>query len=96
MRPAGSKRRKVSPLYDGGGGVSYGRQSGITAIRIAKPFIHPFDMVANLEEAAQGRRMKRSRFDTIKLSQFDAYREQSMREAAARRAGEHYLTCVST
>jgi hypothetical protein len=82
-RAAILKNRKVSLLYDRSSGVSYGRQSGITAVRIAKPFIHALDMVASPEGATQGHRTKRSRFITTRRSQFAAFREQAMREAAA-------------
>jgi hypothetical protein len=71
-------------------------QSGLSAVRIAKPFIHPLDLIASLEEAAPGHRTKRPRYSKIKRAQFPAFEEQAMREAAARKAGEHYLTCVST
>lgn len=88
------KKRKVKATYDGSEGVSHGRQSGITGVHIAKPFIHPLDMFASHESAE--RYAKRPRFDTIKRAQFPAYEEESMRKAAARKAGEHDLIRVST
>jgi hypothetical protein len=80
------KKRKVRSLYDGSNGVSYGRQSGLSAIRIAKPFIHPLDL--SPEEAAPGHQTKRPHYSKIKRAQFSAFEEQAMREAAARKAGE--------
>ena len=90
------KKRKLRANYDGSDGISRGRQSGISGLLIAKPFIHPLNMAASLEVAAPGRRTKRPRFDNISRSQFPAYEEKVMREAAARKAGKHDLTCVST
>ena len=84
------KKRKVRPLYDGSSGVSYGRQSGLSAIRIAKPFTHPLDQIVGPEEAALGYQTKRPRYSKIKRAQFSAFEEQAMREAAARKAGKHY------
>ena len=82
------KKRKGRRLYDGSDGVSYGRRSGISGVRIARPFIHPLDLVGNPEAAAL---MKRPRFETIKCAQFPAYMEQARRDMAARRAGEHFF-----
>ena len=93
---ATSKKRKAAPFYDGGSVIIHGRQSGIDSVRIANPFIHPLDMTAILDADAPGHRKKRPRFKTIRRAQFPAYEEQSRREIAARRAGEYYLTCVST
>jgi len=89
------KKRKRIPLYDGSDGVSYSRPPGITSIRISKPYVHPFDLTVH-EVAAPGRQKKRPHFDTIKHSQFAAYEEQARQEAAARKAGECCLTCIST
>jgi len=89
------KKRKARRLYDGSDGVSYGRPSGLSSVRIAKPCIDPLDP-ANLEPAAPGHRTKWARFDKITRAQFPAFEEQAKREIAARRAGKHYLTCVFT
>jgi hypothetical protein len=94
--PAITKKRKVRPLYDGGDGVSHGRQSGISAVRIAKPFTHPLDLAASPEAATPGCRTKRTRYNNIRRTQFAAVEEQAMLEAAARKAGECCLTRVST
>ena len=72
------RKRKARPLYDGSSGVSYGHQPGLSAVRIARPFIHPLDMSAGLEEATPGHRMKRSHYSKIKRTQFPAFEEQSM------------------
>ena len=95
-RAAIPRKRKGRPLYDGSSGVSYGPQPGLSAVRIAKPFIHPLDMIASPEEAVPSHRTKRSRYSNLKPVQFPAFEEQSMQEAAARKAGEPYSTCVST
>jgi len=89
------KKRKARRMYDGRDGVSYGRPSGLSSVRIAKPFIDPLDP-ANLEPAAPGHRTKRAHFDKIMHTQFPAFEEQARREIAARRAGKHNLTCVFT
>ena len=80
------KQCKARRLYDGSDGVSYGHPSGISSVRIAKPFVDPLDPV-NLEP---GHRTKRARFDKITRAQFPAFEEQAKREIAARRAGKHY------
>ena len=92
--PGVQKKRKRRPLYDGSDGVSYGRPSGITSVRIAKPYVHPFDLAAH-EAAAPGRRTNRPYFDRIRRSQFAAFDEHAKREADAQKAGACYLTCVS-
>lgn len=93
--PGVQKKRKRKHLYDGSDGVSYGHPSGITSVRIAKPYVHPFDLAAH-EAAAPGRQAKRPYFDKIRRSQFAAFEEQAKREADAQKAGACYLTCVST
>ncbi len=95
-RAAIPKKRKVIPLYDGSDGVSYGRPSGISGIRIATPFVHPIDMFTNPEANPPSRQRKRTRFIDITHAQIPAFQERAKRELAARKAGEHYLTCVST
>ena len=82
-RAAIPRKCKARPLYDGSSGVSYGHQPGLSAVRIAKPFIHPLDMSASPEEVAPGSRTKRSHYSNIKRAQFPAFEEQSRREAAA-------------
>jgi len=87
------KKRKARALFDGRDGISHGRQSGLNSVRISKPFVHPLDMAASLEAAAPGR--KRPRYNKITRAQFSTFKERAMREAAARKAGKHYLTRVS-
>ena len=94
--PAIPKKRKVKAVYNGSDGISRGRQSGIHGVRIAKPFVHPLDMVASHELPTPGRHTKRPRYDNIRRAQFPTFAEQAMREAAARKAGEHDLICAST
>ncbi len=92
------KKRRPRHLDDGGdvgSGVRHGFQSGLNSICIATPSPHVLDL-ASLQAAAPGHRKKRPRFTTIKRAQLPAFEEQAMRAVAARRAGEHYLTCLST
>jgi len=95
-RAAIPKKRKVIRLYDGNDGVSYGRPSGVSGIRIATPFIHPIDMFTNPKADPSSRQRKRARFVDIPRAQIPAFQERAKRELAVRKAGEHNLTCVST
>ena len=89
-RPADiTKKRKARPLYDGGDYVSHGRQSGINTIRIAKPFTHPLDIAADSEATASSHQTKRPRYQKITRAQLPTFEERSMRDVAARKAGEH-------
>jgi len=88
-------KRKRTLFHDGSDRIIHGRQSGVNAIHITKPFTHPFDVVESSEGATHGHRTNRSRFNTIKRPQFSAVKEQAMQEITARKAGERYLTCVS-
>jgi len=92
LRAVIPRKRKIGSLSHGGDGVSHGHHSGLSAVRIAKPFTHPLRVTTSPE----GRRKKRSRFININRSQFPAYEEQAMQEATARKAGEHYSILVST
>ena len=95
-RAAIPKKRKAIRLYDGSDGLSYSRPSGISGIRIATPFVHPFDMFTSSEAGPSGRQKKRARFIDITHAQIPAFQERAKQELAARKAGEHNVTCVST
>ena len=90
-----SKKRKVAPIYDGGHGVRYGHQSGIDGVCISNPFIHPLDLAASLDPTAPGHRKKHPHYSNITRAQFPAFEERSRRAAAARKAGEYWLICIS-
>jgi len=89
-------KRKRALFYNESDHIIHGHQSGINAIRIAKPFTHPLDVVEGPEGVTQGHRTNRSRFNTIRRPQFSAVKEQTMQEISARQAGECYLNRVST
>ena len=90
-----SKKRKVAPIYDGGHGVCYGHQSGIDGVCISNPFIHPLNLAASLDPTAPGHRKKRPHYSNITHAQFPAFEEQSRQAAAAQKAGEYWLICIS-